>query len=111
MLSQAKKAVADGRQIVVFPQGTRVEVGVEKPYQPGIAALYRSLNIPVVPVALNSGLVWGRNKFFKRKGKIILEFLPTVPHGLSKENFLGHLSSQIEAATGKLVKEGFEGRQ
>ena len=108
ILDQAKTAVVDRRQIVIFPQGTRVEVNAEKPYQPGVAALYGSLNVPVVPVALNSGLVWGRNKFFKRKGKIILEFLPAVPQGLSKENFLGHLSSQIELATGRLVNEGYK---
>ena len=88
LLRQARKAVVEGRQIVVFPQGTRVEVGASRPYQPGIAALYRELNVPIFPVALNSGLVWGRNKFVKRKGKIVLQFLPPVRQGLSKDDSL-----------------------
>ncbi len=106
LLRQAHKAIAEGRQIVVFPQGTRVEVGTNKPYQPGIAALYGQLNVPVFPVALNSGLVWGRNEFVKRKGKIVLQFLPAVRQGLSKEEFLDELSGQIDSATDRLVHEG-----
>jgi 1-acyl-sn-glycerol-3-phosphate acyltransferase len=108
MLTQAQRAIAEDRQVVVFPQGTRVEVNSEKPYQRGIAALYGKINVPIIPVALNSGLVWGPNKLMKRKGKIVLEFLPPVPQGLSKEIFLERLSSQIETATGSLVREGHE---
>ena len=108
MLGQAQQAIAEDRQIVVFPQGTRVEVNAEKPYQPGIVALYGKLNVPIIPVALNSGLVWPPKKFLKRRGKIILEFLPPVSQGLSKEAFLEQLSSHIEVATGKLVREGHE---
>jgi len=106
LLRQAHKAVAEERQIVVFPQGTRVEVGASKPYQPGIAALYGQLNIPIYPVALNSGLVWGRNKFIKHKGKIVLRFLPPIRQGLSKDEFLNELSVQIDSATDRLVDEG-----
>ncbi|MEE2694703.1 MAG: lysophospholipid acyltransferase family protein [Pseudomonadota bacterium] len=106
LLRQAQKAVVEDRQIVVFPQGTRVEVGASKPYQPGIAALYHQLNVPVFPVALNSGLVWGRNKFVKHKGKIIVQFLPAVRQGLSKNEFLEELSGEIELVTDKLVDEG-----
>ena len=106
LLRQAHKAVAEERQIVVFPQGTRVEVGGSKPYQPGIAALYRQLNVPIHPVALNSGLVWGRNKFIKHKGKIVLQFLPAVRQGLSKGEFLNELSGQIDSATDRLITEG-----
>ena len=71
MLAQAQQAITEDRQIVVFPQGTRVEVSAEKPYQPGIVALYGKLNVPIIPVALNSGLVWAPKKFLKRRGKII----------------------------------------
>ena len=106
MLGQARRAAADGRQIVVFPQGTRVGVEVQGAYQPGIAALYGKLNLPVVPVALNSGLVWGRNKFLKRRGKIILEFLPPLMPGLSKAKFLERLASEIDCTTARLVEEG-----
>ena len=98
LLRQAHKAVAEERQIVVFPQGTRVEVGASKPY--------RQLNIPIYPVALNSGLVWCRNKFIKHKGKIVLRFLPPIRQGLSKDEFLNELSVQIDSATDRLVDEG-----
>ena len=111
LLRQAHKAIAEERQIVLFPQGTRVEVGARRPYQPGIAALYRQLSVPIFPVALNSGLVWGRNKFLKHKGKIIVQFLPPVRPGLSKEDFLGELSRHIDLATDRLVDEGLQYRR
>jgi len=106
LLRQAQKAMAEERQVVVFPQGTRVEVDASKPYQAGIAALYGQLNVPVHPVALNSGLVWGRNKFIKHKGKIVVHFLPAVRQGLSKKEFLAELSDQIDSETARLVTEG-----
>ena len=63
-------------------RSTRVAPGAHKPYQPGIAALYTQLGVPVVPVALNSGLFWGRKAFLKKPGTIILEILPAIPPGL-----------------------------
>ncbi len=68
MVRQAEAAFAAGRQLVIFPEGTRVAPGQHKPYQPGIAALYSQLKVPVVPVVLNSGLFWGRKAFLKRPG-------------------------------------------
>ena len=85
------------------PEGTRVAVGDSKPYQVGIAALYRQLGIPVVPVALNSGLFWGRRKFVKRPGVIDMEILPPIPAGLKREAFMALLHERIEGATGRLV--------
>ncbi len=65
-----------GRPIVIFPEGTRVAPGERAPYRPGIGGLIRQLGVPVIPVALNSGLFWPRRKFIRRPGTIILEFLP-----------------------------------
>ena len=106
MLGEAQIALNAGRQIVVFPQGTRVEPGVVKTYQPGIALLYNHLDVCIIPVALNSGVVWGRNKFVKFPGTIVLEFLSAMPAGLDSKMFIQELSSRVERATGELVDEG-----
>jgi 1-acyl-sn-glycerol-3-phosphate acyltransferase len=103
MLRQAKAAIADGRSIVIFPEGTRVAPGDERPYQIGIAALYRQLGVPAVPVALNSGLFWGRRKWVKRPGTITLEILPPIAPGLSREAFMATLRERIEGATARLT--------
>ena len=106
MLAEAKVALSSGRQIVVFPQGTRVDPDAEKPYQPGIASLYTHLGVPVIPVALNSGVVWGRNKFLKLPGTIVLEFLAPMPEGLGSRVFLAELSRRIEDGSRELAEEG-----
>src|SRR5213075_14034 len=88
LVRQAKAVIADGRSILIFPEGTRVAVGDERPYQVGTAALYRQLGVPVVPVALNSGLFWGRHQWVKRPGVITLEILPPIAPGLSRAVFM-----------------------
>jgi 1-acyl-sn-glycerol-3-phosphate acyltransferase len=105
LLRQARNVVADGRSIVIFPEGTRVAVGAEKPYQVGIAALYRQLGVPVVPVALNSGLFWGRLQFVKRSGVIEVEILPPIAPGLDRKAFMATLRERIETATARLDTE------
>ena len=95
--------VAEGRSILIFPEGTRVAVGDERPYHFGTAALYRQLGVPVVPVALNSGLFWGRRKWVKRPGVIDVEILPPIAPGLSREAFMATLRERIETATARLV--------
>jgi 1-acyl-sn-glycerol-3-phosphate acyltransferase len=102
LVKQAKAAIAEGQSIVIFPEGTRVAPGEQKPYQVGTAALYRQLGVPVVPMALNSGLFWGRRKFVKRPGMITLEILPPIPPGLSREAFMEALRERIEGATARL---------
>jgi 1-acyl-sn-glycerol-3-phosphate acyltransferase len=103
LVKQAKATLAEGRSILIFPEGTRVAVGDERPYQVGTAALYRQLGVPVVPVALNSGLFWGRRKFIKRPGVIDVEILPAIPPGLSRDAFMTTLRERIEGATNRLV--------
>jgi 1-acyl-sn-glycerol-3-phosphate acyltransferase len=105
LVRQAKAAVAEGRSILIFPEGTRVAVGAERPYQVGAAALYRQLGVPVVPVALNSGLFWGRRQFVKRPGVIDVEVLPAIPPGLDRDTFMATLRERIEGATKRLVAE------
>ena len=72
-------------------------------YQPGISGLYRQLAVPVVPVALNSGLFWPKTGFLKRPGVIVLEFLPAIMPGLRREAFVAELEQRIEAASNKLI--------
>ena len=104
LISQAQALAAAGRPIVIYPEGTRTAPGQNRPYQPGIAALYRQLDLPVVPVALNSGLFWGRRSFLKRPGCIRLEILPPIPPGLDRKTFLKELESRIEGASTRLAK-------
>jgi len=108
MLQRARAAVAAGRPIVIFPQGTRTAPGTtvdEVPYQPGVAALYRGLDVPAVPVALNSGLFWPRRSFRRYPGTIVLEFLPAIPSGLKRRDFEATLTARIEGATARLEAE------
>lgn len=109
LVKQGKAAIAQGRSIVIFPEGTRVAPGDVKPYQVGTAALYRQLGIPVVPVALNSGVFWGRRKFIKRPGTITLQVLPPIPAGLGRDAFMETLRERIETATTHLVAEATSG--
>ena len=103
MVKDANAAFADGRQIIIFPEGTRVAPGQIKPYQPGIAALYGQLNVPVVPVALNSGLYWGRKAWVKKPGTIAIEYLPPIPPGLDRKTFMAELEARLEPAAQKLL--------
>ncbi|MEO8559720.1 MAG: lysophospholipid acyltransferase family protein [Rhodospirillales bacterium] len=105
MLKSARAIVDQGRPIVIFPEGTRAKLGASLPYQPGIAAVYSQLNLPVVPVALNSGVFWGRRTFVKWPGTITVEFLPAIPPGLKRDEFMQTLRQRIDSATDRLVAE------
>ena len=104
LVKQAKAVVAEARSIVIFPEGTRVAPGNRRPYQVGTAALYRQLGVPVVPMALNSGLFWGRRKWIKQPGVLTLEILPPIAPGLSREAFMETLQEKIEGATTRLIE-------
>jgi len=105
MIKQARVVIADGRSIVIFPEGTRMAPGDQRPYRIGTAALYRQLGVPVVPIALNSGLLWGRRQWIKRPGVITLEILPPIPPGLTREAFMAALRERIETATARLIEK------
>jgi len=105
MIAAARQTIEEGRHIVIFPEGTRIAVGERAPYHPGVAALYTQLKVPVVPVALNSGLFWGRRSFLKNPGRIVLEFLEPIPPGLRRREFLEVLAQRIEPASADLAAE------
>ena len=105
MIVRAHGVLSAGRPIVVFPQGTRVAPGARSPYLSGIAAIYRELNVSVVPVALNSGLFWPRRRFVKFPGTITVEFLKPIPPGLKRAEFMEQLELQIEEASSRLEAE------
>ena len=105
MLRDTEDRMAGGRQVIIFPEGTRTAPGTRHPYNPGIAAVYTRIKAPVVPVALNSGLFWGRRSFNKKPGVITVEFLPPMPPGLDRGPFMSELENRIETATEKLVAE------
>lgn len=108
MVAAARAVIGDGRPVVIFPQGTRTAPGQPAPYQPGIAAMYQALQVPVVPAAVNSGLFWGRRAFMKRPGRATLEFLPPIAAGLARAEFMAQLEQRIETATAALEREGGE---
>ena len=103
--ARAVEAVEAGRQIVMFPEGTRRAPGAPSDYKPGATALYLKLNRPCVPFALNSGHYWPRRKFLRRPGTIIIEFLPPIPAGLARREFERHLIDAVETATARLAEE------
>jgi len=105
LLNGAKDTLAKNRQIVIFPEGTRTAPGASGKYMPGLAMLAASVDAPVIPVALNSGLFWGRNAFWKKPGTIIVEFMPAMPDGLDRRTFLNELQSRIDTKTRELEAE------
>ena len=105
MIAGARRGFESGRPLSLFPEGTRKALGAEPDYKPGVAKIYRDLQVPVVPMALNSGVFWGRNEFFKRGGTVVFEFLPALPAGMPPLKMMAELEAQVEAATARLVAE------
>ncbi|MNU87748.1 1-acyl-sn-glycerol-3-phosphate acyltransferase [compost metagenome] len=103
MVRQARVRHAEGRQILIFPEGTRGEIGAVPDYKPGIAALYRDLNSPCWPIATNSGVHWPAHGFRRYPGTIVFEFLPPIPAGLKRAEFMAELESRIETASTALL--------
>jgi 1-acyl-sn-glycerol-3-phosphate acyltransferase len=105
MTRRAREELRRGHQIIIFPEGTRRAPGAPPAYKSGIAHLYAETGVPCVPVALNSGLYWGRRSFMRHPGTIRVEILDPIPPGLDKETFLQRLEHDIEAATARLIAE------
>lgn len=84
MLNAAREAVGRRKPILIFPEGTRVRPGEQPPLQPGFAGLYKLLGLPVVPVALDSGRIWPRGRFRKRRGTVTMRVGETIPPGLPR---------------------------
>lgn len=103
--ARARRALADARQIIIFPEGTRRAPGAEPAYKPGIALLYSELSVPCLPVALNSGLFWPRRRLERYPGTIIVEILPPIPPGLTRKDFMARLEGAIEEASNRILAE------
>lgn len=103
MLRAARAVIAKGRQIVIYPEGTRQDLGAPPDYKPGIAAMYRDLNLPVTPIALNTGLVWPPKGIIRRPGHVTIKILPAIPAGLSRDEFMRQLQDRIETETEALL--------
>ena len=97
LMVQARDAVAEGRPIVIFPEGTRVAPGEQPELQPGFAGLYRAFNLPVVPVALDSGRLWPRRTFVKRPGLVTMRFGDPIPPGLPRPEIEARVHGAINA--------------
>lgn len=95
-----------GRQLLIFPEGTRVAPGSSPKYKSGVYAMYKGLDVPVVPVANNIGLCWPAHGVRRRPGKAVIEILPAIEPGLTKREFMEKLQNAIEPACEKLLDEG-----
>jgi 1-acyl-sn-glycerol-3-phosphate acyltransferase len=95
MMRAAEAAIAEGRSIVIFPEGTRVSVGEQPPLQSGFAGLYRALKLPVAPLALDSGRLWPRRSFIKRPGTVTMLWGEPIPPGLKRTEIEARVHAEI----------------
>jgi 1-acyl-sn-glycerol-3-phosphate acyltransferase len=105
LVDGAQAAFARGVSVIIFPEGHRTPPGRHVPYHPGVAALYLQLGRPVVPVAHNSGLFWGRRSFVKRPGRIVVQVLEPIEPGLDRKAFMAELRRRLEGAADRLIEE------
>jgi 1-acyl-sn-glycerol-3-phosphate acyltransferase len=103
MTARVRRELSRGRQIIIFPEGTRRSPGAPPTYKWGIAHIYAETGAPCLPVALNSGLFWGRRSFMRYPGTITVAILDPIPPGLDKEVFIDRLRHEIETATDRLT--------
>lgn len=106
MAERARIELADNRQLIIFPEGTRRAAGAEPRYKFGVAHLYAAEGVPCVPIALNSGLFWPRRSIRRIPGTVVIEILDPIPPGLEKDVFFKRVQSDIETATARLVEQG-----
>ena len=105
MVTDAKDRVAAGRQIMIFPEGTRQAPGAAPDYKPGYIALYEALGVPCVPLALNSGLYWPRRSFLRHPGTIVVDIRPAIPPGEPRSKVRRRIEAEIETASDRLLAE------
>ena len=106
MVSDVEAGRADPGQLIIYSQGTRVAPGVKAPYKVGTGVLYEQLNQPCVPVATNVGILWPRKGMWRKPGVAVVEFLPAIEPGVSKEAFLEQLEEVVETRSDALMREG-----
>jgi 1-acyl-sn-glycerol-3-phosphate acyltransferase len=108
MVRRAARAVREGRQLIIFPEGTRRPVEAPPHYKHGVAQVYKESGVACMPVALNSGLFWPRRNFMRYPGTLVVEFLDPLPPGLSRDEFIDRIRGAIEGATDRIVKDARE---
>ena len=96
LVEDGRRAIESGRPVIIYPEGTRVQPGETPPLKSGFAALYRALGLPVIPVALDSGRLWGRG-FIHRSGAVNLKIGETIPAGLPRREIEARVHSAINA--------------
>ena len=106
LLREARARLAEPRQLLIFPEGTRTAPGAPPAYKPGVAALYRDLALPCVPVAVNSGVHWPAHGIIRRPGVIVFQFLEPIAPGLKRADFMRVLEERIETAADALLAAG-----
>lgn len=109
MTVRARIEIRRGRQLIIFPEGTRRPPGGEPAYKFGVAHLYADIGVPCLPVALNSGLFWPRRSFLRYPGVIRVVLLDPIQPGLDKQAFFARLQNEIETATAPLLAQGGRG--
>lgn len=102
---QARVVLEEGRQLFIFPEGTRRPPGAPPDYKFGVAYVYDEMKVPCLPVGLNSGLFWPRRSFLRRPGTIVVDIMPAIPPGLSAGAFLRQLQKTIETSSDALLAE------
>jgi 1-acyl-sn-glycerol-3-phosphate acyltransferase len=105
LITEARERFAEGRPLIIFPEGTRQDINEPADYKSGVAGIYTMLGVPCVPMALNTGLVWPAKGFMRYQGTAIFQFLPLIPAGLKRGEFMDLLESRIETATNALLAE------
>lgn len=108
LIAAARGKIADNRQVLIFPEGSRTTPGAAPDYKPGYIALYENLGVPTVPLALNSGLYWPRRSLRRYPGTIIVEFLAPIPPGLPRREARQRIEHAIETATHALIAEALQ---
>lgn len=105
LLHRTRDVLADGRQFIIYPEGTRQAPGAPPDYKPGVAGLYRDLRLACLPMATNAGLVWPAHGLTKYPGVAVFEILPAIPPGLKRSAFMQELEARIETASAALLPE------
>jgi 1-acyl-sn-glycerol-3-phosphate acyltransferase len=105
VMNRTQEEMAKGRQLIIYPEGTRRPPGAEPQYRYGIARIYRDVQVPVVPVVAHWGLFWGRRKLIKRPGHFKVRILPPIAPGMDPDAFFAHLMEVTERASDELLRE------
>lgn len=109
MLRNVEQGSAEPGQLIIYPQGSRIAPGVRAPFKVGAALLYQQTGQTCVPAATNVGLFWPRKGILRKPGLAVVEFLPPIAPGLSREDFLKRLERDVETASNALMLEaGFD---